>query len=271
MNNSEIIIESPTNPKIKALVKLRQRKSRDEQALMIIDGVKEINLALKNNFKLLELYFCQELMEEEDAQLLEKARKQNSAIIKVNKRVFEKITFGNRAEGFVAVAGQSRKNLDDLSLGKDCVLVVLESIEKPGNLGAIMRTCEAVGVEGIIVCDGKTDIFNPNCIRASIGACFSLPIVEAGVEAALKWLKEKQIKIISAVPAAKLEYWEADLGGPCAIIFGSEDKGVSKVLSDSSDLKVTIPMKGEVDSLNVSTSAAIILYELLRQRNQAKP
>jgi len=264
--NNEIIIESPANPKIKALVKLRERKSRDELALMIIDGVREIGLALKNNFKLLELYFCQELIEEKDDEILKLARQQDSALFKVSKRVFEKIAFGDRAEGFVAVARQSKKRIEDLSCNKDCVFVVLESIEKPGNLGAIIRTSEAVGVDAIIVCDGKTDIFNPNCIRASIGACFSLPIVETSVQAALEWFKEKRIKIISAVPAAKLEYWKADLGAPCAIVFGSEDKGVSKTLADSSELKVNIPMKGEVDSLNVSTSAAIILYELLRQR-----
>lgn len=269
--NNEIIIESPSNPKIKALVKLRERKARDEQSLMIIDGVREISLALKNNFKLQELYFCQELIEEKDSQLLEMAQKQNAAIIKVSKRVFEKIAFGDRAEGFVAVGAQSKKRIEDLSVNKDCVFVVLESIEKPGNLGAIMRTCEAVGVEGIIVCDGKTDIFNPNVIRASLGACFSLPIVETSVETALAWLKEKRIKIISAQPAAKLEYWKADLTGPCVIVFGSEDKGVSKTLADSSELKVNIPMRGEVDSLNVSTSAAIILYELLRQRTTKQP
>lgn len=266
-----VTIESTANPKIRALVKLRQRKSRDEQGLMIIDGAREIRFALSNKFKLCELYVCRELIEDFDAGILKLAKDCAVTIIEVSKRVFEKIAFGDRLEGFVAVAKQVKKTLEDLPLTKESALVLLEAIEKPGNLGAIMRTCEAAGIDAVLVCDGKTDIFNPNVIRASTGACFSLPIVEVSSQDAIQWLKEKKIKIISAVPGANLDYWQADLSTPCAIVFGCEDKGISQAMLATSEVKISIPMRGKVDSLNVSTSAAVILYELLRQRSQKNP
>lgn len=266
-----VIIESTANPKIKALVKLRQRKYRDEQGLMIIDGAREIRFALQNKFRLCELYVCRELIEEVDSDILTSARECAVTVIEVNKKVFEKIAFGDRLEGFVAVGQQIKKKLEDLSVTKASALVLLEAIEKPGNLGAIMRTCEAAGIDAVLVCDGKTDVFNPNVIRASMGACFSLPIVEVSVQDAIRWLKEKKIKIISAVPGANLDYWNADLSAPCAIVFGCEDKGVSQTILAASENKISIPMRGKVDSLNVSTSAAIILYELLRQKSLENP
>ena len=233
---------------------------------MLVDGIREIKLLKKGNIKINEIYYCEDFLRDRD--LLESLSCKNT--FRVNSTVFSKIAFGDRKEGIVVVAEQPKKNLEDLEFNEQSVFVVVEAIEKPGNLGAIIRTCEAAGVAGLIVTEGKTDIYNPNVIRASLGTCFSLPLVEATREETLSWLKSGRIRIISSVPDSKISYWQVNFKLPCAIVFGSEDKGVSAAFLSLSESKITIPMQGDVDSLNVSTSVAIVVYELLRQRNISK-
>jgi TrmH family RNA methyltransferase len=272
MKNNIQIIQSPSNPKVKAIVKLRQRSVRDDEGLMLIDGIREIALAFKNHIQLKEIYYCPQLFKSEQGKILLEGLKQaNLCFYEVSSHVFSKLAFGDRREGLLAVAQQSGKHLEELEVSGDSMFVVVEAIEKPGNLGAIMRTCDAAGVAALIVCDAKTDVYNPNVIRASLGTCFSLSVIETTTVCACAWLKDKKVKILSATPDAQREYWDIDFSFPCALVLGSEDKGLNKTLKAASDVLVHIPMKGAADSLNVSTSTAIILYEALRQQRQMRP
>ena len=182
--------------------------------------------------------------------------------------VFEKMTFGHRHEGVLGVCLQPKKSLKDIQFSKKPFLVAVESVEKPGNLGAILRTADAVGVDGLIVCDPVTDIYNPNVIRSSLGAIFSVCVVPATKEEALKFFKLNKVTICATLPQADKCYSSVDLNVPLALVMGSEEKGLSEFWQKNSDMAVYIPMKGKVDSLNVSVSAAVVLYETIRQREK---
>ena len=170
--------------------------------------------------------------------------------------------------GLIAVAKQPIKALNDIPLKKPPFVVVVEGVEKPGNLGAIIRSADAAGVDCIIVCGKSTDIYNPNVVRASIGTVFTVPAVKTTVSEAINWLKENGIKTIATTPQAELEYFDADLGGPCAIVMGSEHEGLSETWLSIADLLVRIPMMGLADSLNLATATTILLYEVVRQRRE---
>jgi TrmH family RNA methyltransferase len=264
---AEKIITSVNNPRIKNIVRLREKKARDSQDLMIIDGIKAIRLALDNPVAVKELFYCDSLLrDKEERGLVERAKKKKADIFSLNRKVFARIAYGDNAEGIIAVAVKVKRHLKNLAKGKSGLYLILESLEKPGNLGAVLRTSDAAGADAVIVCDSRTDIFNPNVIRSSRGTFFTLPVVEASNLEALLWLKQNQIQIISSSPDAKLEYTQVDFRKPSAVVLGSEHKGLSPFWLNSCELKIKIPMKGQVDSLNVSTAAAIILYEAVRQR-----
>jgi RNA methyltransferase, TrmH family len=173
-------------------------------------------------------------------------------------------------EGIVALARQPDLGLKNLKLGQNSLLVIVEGVEKPGNLGAILRTCDAAGVDGLIVCDGRTDVYNPNVIRASLGAVFTVPVVACENQQALDFLRSHQIRVIGTFPDSKKSYLKADYSVPAAILLGSEQEGLSPFWRENADDQVLITMSGKVNSLNVSISAAIVIYEALRQR-MAKP
>ncbi len=233
---------------------------------MLIEGFRELRLALLKGIEIESIYYCPELLDSKKTVILaNNFLNQAKLVFETNLSVFSKIAFGERKEGVIGIARQRRKTLGDLTVGKDSILVVVENIEKPGNLGAIMRTCDAAGIKALIACNCPTDIYNPNCIRASLGACFCLDCFEATTEETISWLKQKNIKLILATPEAKSNYWQVCYKRPCAIIFGSEDKGLSADFKSASELKIGIPMFGKVDSLNVSASVAIVVYEALRQ------
>jgi TrmH family RNA methyltransferase len=183
-----------------------------------------------------------------------------------SKAVFEKISYREGPDGILAVGPLVGKALADLKLPKNPLILVAEGLEKPGNLGALLRTADGAGADAVIICDPATDLNNPNVIRASIGTLFYLPVAEAASSEALAFLKAKGIKTLSAVPDAEAVYTDVDLTGPAAIVVGAEDKGLSDVWKNSADLSVNIPMLGKNDSLNVSVAAAILLYEAVRQR-----
>lgn len=261
-------ISSIQNPKIKEIVKLRQRKERDSQKLFIIEGYREVSLAIKSSFEIKEVFYCEELLENKESQIVGEISKKGARVFQVNKKVFAKISYGERLEGILALAKEERLKLNDLKLSKDSLIVAVESIEKPGNLGAILRTCDAAGVQAVVVCEGKTDIYNPNCIRSSLGAFFSLPVVEETSSNTIFWLKKNNFKIFLAMPDADMEYTKADFLGKSAIVLGSEDEGLSREWAKESNLKIKIPMKGRVDSLNVSAAASILIFEAKRQREK---
>ncbi|MEA2011951.1 MAG: RNA methyltransferase [Verrucomicrobiota bacterium] len=261
------MITSLQNNRIKRLVKLRSRRQRDIENVFLIEGYRSLKRALENNINIAELYFCQEMFlgKNEDA-LIEELRKRGAEIFPINNSAFKKCAYRDRPEGLLAVAPQFHTSLEQLPTKKNPFFIVAESIEKPGNLGTMLRTADGAGVDGLILCDKCTDIFNPNVVRASTGALFSVPIAEASSEDALSWLKKNNVSVLSATPHTDNIYTEVDLNRPLAVIVGTEQHGLSQRWLDTADIQVKIPMKGKMDSLNVSVATALLLYEVLRQR-----
>jgi RNA methyltransferase, TrmH family len=260
-----MIITSVQNPRVKAAARLRDRSGRDDQGRIIIDGVREISRALLAGVEVVELYFFPELCHEEEYQRLLAAAK-SAERIEVTPHVMEKLAFGHRVEGVVAVARPPQRTLADLKLQGKAIVAVVEGAEKPGNLGAIVRTADAAGVAAVIVAGGGTDLYNPNAIRASLGAIFTVPICGATSENALAWLRQNQFRLFAARVDAPAEYTTADFRGRTAIALGSEAHGLSALWHADDISAIRVPIRGSVDSLNLSATAAIIFYEALRQR-----
>lgn len=261
-------ITSIHNPRIKKVASLREKKERDSQKLMIIDGYRAINLALNSGVSIKELFYCAEFFKSgNEKNLIGRVKEKGARIFHLPEKVFRKIAYGDTPEGILAVSPQVKKELVDLPIGKSTLYLILEAVEKPGNLGAILRTADATRVDGVIVCDNQTDIYNPNCLRSSLGAFFTLPVVQTSSQKTIQWLKEHRVKIIATTPRAKVAFTKIDYRNSCSIVLGSEDKGISPAWLEAADFKIKIPMRGQVDSLNVSVAAAIILYEALRQKS----
>ncbi|MBN2406224.1 MAG: RNA methyltransferase [Elusimicrobia bacterium] len=254
-------IASPQNAKIKELIKVRQRRNRDRQKKYIIDGVRQLKTAFRNDFRLEALYFSEHSA---DAELLELARKRAVALQPVTARVFEKIGYGDNPDGHLGLAVQAELGLEDMPCPEDALYVIAERLEKPGNLGAILRSADAAGVTGVIVCDTHTDVYNPNVIRSSLGAFFTVPLAVAGSEETAKWLKDRDVSIYAAAPDAEKSYTGIDLTRAAALAVGSEHSGLSAVWMK--EQRVSIPMTGQVDSLNAAQTATILMFEAARQR-----
>ncbi|MEK7097408.1 MAG: RNA methyltransferase [Patescibacteria group bacterium] len=259
------IITSTQNPKIKQAVKLQDAKERKESGLIIVEGRKEISLALKAEIEIETLFYCAQLAGEDNALLLLLDRKK---IINVTPEVFKKIAYRENPDGFLAVAQAKEIKLEQIKLSKKPLIIVLEAVEKPGNLGAILRSADAAKADAVIVSDPKTDIFNPNVIRASLGTVFTNQVAVSDFQELQGWLKANNIRIFAATPHTKTAYTKADYSGPSAILIGTEHDGLSEKWIEAADEKIKIPMKGQIDSLNASVSLAIVLFEAIRQRNE---
>lgn len=258
-------ITSKSNPRLKKILDLRERKYRDEKQLFLIEGYREISRA--GNVKIEELYFCRDLFLGENEEALINKIGAFAELISCSKEAFSKISYRDRPDGLLAVAKCFDTSLSKLiKFSKSPFLIVVESVEKPGNLGTILRTADGVNADAVIVADPCTDIFNPNVVRASVGTLFTRPVVIASSGEILDFLKVNKVKIIAASPHAKLEYFKADMKGPIAILLGSEQYGLSSLWLEKSDEKIFLPMLGVADSLNVATAASVLLYEALRQR-----
>lgn len=261
------MLTSPDNPKIKEVIALRKANYRRQAKRFVIEGYQEFKLALSSNVSLEGVYFHPEFFARDDErELLGQAQAKGASLFEVNERVYNKIAFGSRREGLVAIARQWKLSLADLRPCENPFLVVAEGIEKPGNLGAIIRTADAAGVDALIVSGAVTDIYNPNVVRSSLGTLFCVKVIKAEVEEALSWLKAQHLKIVCANVQGKLAYTSMDFRAPCAIVLGSEEKGISAMWKDNADEQVYIPMAGRADSLNVSVAAGLLLFEVVRQR-----
>jgi RNA methyltransferase, TrmH family len=261
-------ITSLQNPRVKQLVKLRDRRDRDEAGLFLVEGYREIRRALEKGVRLTELYFSPEwFLGENEPALIEQARQAGAQLFELSKDAFAKCAYRERPDGLLAVAPQWKHALADLKLGSHPFLLVVESIEKPGNLGTILRSADAAGVDGVIVCDAVTDLFNPNVVRSSTGVLFSVPVVVADSASVHAWLREKGVRIVATTPDTPNIYTKVDLRGPLAILMGSEQYGLSEFWLKESDLLVRIPMAGQADSLNVAMATIITLFEAVRQRS----
>jgi TrmH family RNA methyltransferase len=265
----DMFIDSPQNTRVKATVKLRNRRQRDKAGQMLVEGYRELRSAISAGHPIEHVFYCPELfLGSNESALLDDAMTGGAALLKTSARVFEKLSYRDRPDGLLGVAPQISLQLSELDLPEAPLLLIAESIEKPGNLGTMLRTCDAVGVDAVIVCDRTTDINNPNVVRASVGTLFTQPVVEAGSGETIAFLKQHNIRMAAATPAADIDYWQAPLTGGMAIVVGSEQYGLTEQwLVDGDILPVRIPMNGTADSLNVATAASLFLYEALRQRS----
>jgi RNA methyltransferase, TrmH family len=259
-------INSLQNPAIKNVVRLQQKAAtRKEQNLFVIEGRREVFLALQSGIQPAQIFLCHEIytVEKEypiDLSAIEKT------ITPVATDVYEKIAYRGDTQGIIMVARQFSTSLEDVRLNQNPLIIVLESVEKPGNLGGILRTADAAGVDAVIVCDPRIDVFNPNVIRSGLGCLFTNQLAVCTNTEAQKWLFENKIKILTASLQAQANYHETNLNVPLAIVFGPESTGLSQSWYDATDLSVKIPMLGKTDSLNVATSVAVLVYEAQRQR-----
>jgi RNA methyltransferase, TrmH family len=260
-------ITSVQNPRIKAAARLRDRGGRDEQGRIIIDGVREISRASNAGVEIVELYVVPDLCTDAEHQrLLAAASKRRVEQMEVAPHVMEKLAFGHRVEGIIAVAVPPRKQLAELALAGDALVAIVEGAEKPGNLGATIRTADAAGVAAVLVADGGTDLYNPNAIRASLGAIFTVPVCSATSDETLVWLRQQQFRLFAARVDATIDYTAVDFRGRTAIALGSEARGLSPAWRANDITPICLPLLGSVDSLNLSATAAVLFYEALRQR-----
>ncbi|HTF48948.1 MAG TPA: RNA methyltransferase [Pseudonocardia sp.] len=262
-------ITSTANPRIKGLARLRRRRHREERGETLVEGFEELALALGAGAVPITVYHCAELSRPGELDAL-RARPgfTQAELIEVNRPVFDKIAYRESPDGWLAVLPSVHTELADLQPGAQPLLLICEGVEKPGNLGAMLRTADAAGVTAVIATDPGTDWGNPNVVRASKGAVYALPVVSADTAEVLAWLAERDIPVLAATPEGAAVYTELDLRGPLAIAVGEEKHGLSQAWLDAARWRALIPMSGLVDSLNVSTSAAILLYEAVRQRTQ---
>jgi RNA methyltransferase, TrmH family len=261
------MISSIINQKIKDVIKLRDSSGRRKQGLFVFEGEREIKLALSCGFNIKELYVCRQLLREKGEEAVVIAREKKVKIYDVNVKVYERLAYGNKRDGLIAVADTPRYELADIRLKKNPLLVITEAIEKPGNLGAILRTIDACAVDSFIVSDTISDVYNHHVVRSSVGTVFAKPVVSASSEDIYAWLKKNNISIVCADPDGLSVYTSMDLKGPTAIVLGNEKKGVSCFWKENADFISFIPMKGRADSLNVSITAAAFIFEAIRQRS----
>jgi TrmH family RNA methyltransferase len=259
-------ITSLTNPRIKAAVRLRDRREREASGLTIVDGAREIRRALESGVSIETAFVAPDVVRTPEAGAVAASLRDRPTTIEVSPEVLAKLAFGERGDGIVAIVRTPNPILDDLDLPPDPLLVVVERVEKPGNLGAVLRSADGAGAAAVIAADPLTDPFNPNAIRASLGTIFARPVVRASSAATLAWLVDHGIRPVAAIVDARMTYADADLTGPVALILGSESAGLSDVWQAPGVEPVAIPMAGIADSLNVSTAAAVLLYEAVRQR-----
>lgn len=253
-------ITSPQNPRVKYIVRLRDdKRQRQKDGLMLVEGFDEIQLALAAGYKPQTVLTAPELVSRQIDEV-------NAESITVNRAVFEKMSYRQNPDGWLVIFPIPRVSFDDLKLGPSPLMIVAESIEKPGNLGAILRTADAAKVDALLVCDPRVDAYSPNVVRASRGTIFTVPIIETNSAQAAVFLQRSGIRILAAAPSAEAAYTRQDLRGPLAVVVGTEDEGLSEFWLSQADVRVRIPMMGKVNSLNVSVSTALIIYEAIRQR-----
>jgi len=265
----ELEITSPANPRIKQLVALRRRRAREQSDVTLVEGRAEIELALAAGTRPRTLYYCPALIGVPGVALTERVAGLGAEVVAVSRPVFEKISYREGPDGWLAVVPSVETSLAHLDPGSRPLVLACAGLEKPGNLGAILRTADAAGVAAVIAADPVTDWGNPNVVRASKGTVFSVPVASATSAEVLDWADGHGLQVVAATPAAKQLVTDADLTRPTLIAVGAEQAGLSADWLERAEVRIRIPMFGRADSLNVATTAAIITYEAVRQRLQA--
>ena len=266
-----IAISSTQNNHIKGLLKLAKHSERDQRRVTLVEGERECAHALAAGIVPLEAYVCPPLLGNSGHQLVERlallGKKRQTLVIEVTPDLFAKIAYRGDSGGILLVIPYLNYHLNTFNPPAPAFIAVIEGIEKPGNLGAILRTADAAGVQAVIVTAGVTDIHNPNVVRASLGALFTVPVFESPVAETIRWLSARHIQMIAATPETTQPYTAIDYRLPTAIVMGSEANGLGAQWREAASALVTIPMFGKMDSLNLSTSTALMLYEVVRQRS----
>ena len=252
------LITSPSNPKIKRLLALQQKSSaRREAGLFVVEGQRELQHCIDSGFEIDSVFYCPDFFSGQIA---------SEKKFEVSRAVYEKIAMRESTEGVIAEVRAKERKLEELVLPENPLVVVLERVEKPGNLGAVLRSADAAGVDAVLFCDPLTDLWNPNLIRASIGAVFTVPCVACSSAEAIAFLKARGIRILTAQLQDSSLYYDCDMTAGTALVMGTESTGLTDAWRQAADAHIRIPMLGRLDSLNVSVSAAILLFEAVRQR-----
>ena len=264
-------LTSAANPRVKAARALRDRRERDRTGLTLIDGARELRRALDAGVTIEEAFVCEPLLAGPDARAaLDGLLRAAVPVHRVSERVLATFAFGERAEGLVAVTGIPSTSLGDLSLPTEPLVVVIEGVEKPGNVGAVLRSADGAGADAVVAASPRTDLFNPNAIRASAGTIWAVALASAPTPTVIDWLRAHGIRIVAARVEGLRPYTEVDLTGPLALVLGAEADGLTDAWTAPDVETVSLPMLGVADSLNVSVTAGVLLYEARRQRGSAE-
>jgi TrmH family RNA methyltransferase len=265
---SDLIITSPSNQRLKTLTALRRRRAREESGMTLIEGYEELSLALEAGVLPQSVYYCPELMLDPASQLdvVTDVAARGVDTVQLGRTAFERVAYREGPDGFLAVVASVTRACSDLAVGPSALTLLCQGVEKPGNLGAMLRTADAAGVEAVIAADPVTDWGNPNLVRASKGTVFSVPVCSDSTAATVSWLQERGIALVATTPDTDLDYTDVDYTGPVAIAVGAEKYGLTDEILAAAAYRVRIPMVGRANSLNVATSAAIVIYEAVRQR-----
>jgi RNA methyltransferase, TrmH family len=262
------LISSLQNPLIKNILLLEEKpRERKIQNLIVIEGFREIRLAIQSGFTITTLIYSRELTDGNESNILVSQAHSSFEMVEVPAEIYNKLAYRKDYGGVIALANPKRLLFRDIKLSRNPLILVLESVEKPGNLGAILRTADAANLDAVIICDPQTDIYNPNSIRSSLGCIFTMPVVTSSTEHTIMWLRSNKIAMFATALTATHFYHENDFRHASAIIMGSEASGLSQKWMDETDHLIKIPMNGKIDSMNVAASAAIVVFEALRQRN----
>ena len=257
-------ITSSQNPFVKSLIQLQEKtKARKQSGTFLIEGMREIELAIKGNYEIETILFLPDLVSE---QQITKLTNNQINLIEISIEVYQKLAYRDTTEGIIAVAKIKSSQLSDLKLPKNPLIVVMEAIEKPGNIGAVLRTCDAAKIDAVIIANSKSDLYNPNTVRSSVGCLFTNQIAMASTEEAIAFLLKNNINFYSATLQNSTSYHTQDYTQPTAIVLGTEATGLSQPWREKATKNIIIPMQGEIDSLNVSVAAAILIFEAKRQR-----
>lgn len=264
-------ITSAQNPKIKETVALMEKsKERRAQKLFVVEGIRETTACIRNGYTIKSIFFNSQIITPEQIGSFFPTDSSIPQLFALSPAAYSKIAYRENTEGLVAVVEEKRLTLKEVKFGKQWkhpLVLVVESVEKPGNLGALLRTADACGIDAVLVCDPLTDLYNPNLIRSSLGGIFTNQVVACSNEEALEWLKGNNINIFTAQLQDSEWYYDTNMAAPTAIVMGTESTGLTNFWREASNAKIKIPMLGELDSLNVSVSAAVLCYEAVRQRN----
>ena len=254
-------VTSAQNPKIRNLLLLQEKsRARREQGLFVVEGRRELQHCLEAGFTVRTLFICPEVAGE-------RWPVETGNLIEIPEALYRKVAYRGGTEGVIAEVEVKERRLEDLDLPENPLIIVLEAVEKPGNLGAVLRSADAARADAVIICDPLTDLWNPNLIRASLGGIFTVPTVAASSEETIAWLKAHGIRILTAQLQDSSWYYDVDMTGGTALVMGTESTGLTDLWRRAADAHIRIPMLGRLDSLNVSVSAAILLFEAVRQRN----